>query len=128
MSNNPIGIPNITINGSDYWETHKSEYNALIGNPVGTFKIDLSSYNTASDTLYAWTTTGCYDINDTTKPLTVYTLSETPVVNDKTYDSNGDEFDGRCWTGAEGGTVPNNINEVTSTTITLGIPTPTPIL
>lgn len=120
MSNNPVDIPNITINGSDYWETHKSEYNALIGNPVGTFKIDLSSYNTASDTLYAWTTTGYYDINDTTKPLTVYTLSETPAVNDKTYDSNGDEFDGRCWTGAEQGTVSNIIKGVTGTTIRIG--------
>ena len=123
-----IQIPNITINGDDYWESHKSQYNALIGKPVGTFKIDLSSYNTASNTLYAWTTTECYDINDTTKPLTVYTLSETPAVNDKTYDSNGDEFDGGCWTGAEQGTVPNNINGVTSTTITLGIGKPTPTL
>lgn len=48
MSNTPFDIPNITINGSDYWNTHKSEYNALIGNPVGTFKIDLSSYTTNS--------------------------------------------------------------------------------
>ena len=43
-----VAIPNITINGSDYWNTHKSEYNALIGNPVGTFKLDLSEYATNS--------------------------------------------------------------------------------
>lgn len=43
-----VDIPNVTINGSDYWNTHKSEYNALIGNPVGTFKIDLSEYATNS--------------------------------------------------------------------------------
>ena len=43
-----VAIPNITVNDSDYWETHKSEYNALIGNPVGTFKLDLSEYATNS--------------------------------------------------------------------------------
>lgn len=115
-----VAIPNITVNDSDYWETHKSEYNALIGNPVGTFKLDLSSYNTAADTLYAWTTTGYYDREDTSKPLTVYTHSENPSIDDKTYTSTGEIWDGKCYTGAEPGIVGTQISEISGNTITVG--------
>ena len=86
MSNNPIGIPNITINGSDYWETHKSEYNALIGNPVGTFKIDLSSYNTTANTLYAWD-------DSENSSITYYTTSENPQVGDPVLNSSGELYE-----------------------------------
>ena len=41
-----IQIPNITINGNDYWESHKSQYNEMIGKSITPLSIDLKGYPT----------------------------------------------------------------------------------
>ena len=87
-----VAIPNITVNNSDYWETHKSEYNALIGNPVGTFKLDLSSYNTTANTLYAWTTENTSTATGAELPITFYTKTSTPTENSTIYNANGTDI------------------------------------
>ena len=39
-----IQIPNITINGNDYWTNHTSQYNAMIGESITPLTIDLKGY------------------------------------------------------------------------------------
>ena len=82
--------------------------------------------NAASETLYAWTTNEYYDRENTSKPLTVYTYSENPSINDQTYTSTGEIWDGKCWTGAETGSLKfgTQISEISGNTITVGISSP----
>ena len=78
-------------------------------------------------TLYAWTTNDYYDREEMSKPLTVYTHSENPSIDDQTYTSTGEIWDGKCWTGAEPGSLKfgTQISEISGNTITVGgIPGP----
>ena len=78
--------------------------------------------NASSETLYAWTTNDYYDREDTSKPLTVYTHSENPSIDDQTYTSTGETWDGKCWTGAEPGSLAfgTQVSEISGNTITVG--------
>lgn len=82
MAKTPIAIPNITVNGDDYWDSHKSQYNALIGGDVEPIKIDLSGWNTSEEPLYAW-------VDSEYDNVYYYTLSETPSSGDVLYNSDG---------------------------------------
>lgn len=90
MAKTPIAIPNITVNGDDYWDSHKSQYNALIGGDVEPFKIDLSNWKVDLTPLYAWTSED--DLGFDELPTTVYTTSETVEVDDKLYDATHTEI------------------------------------
>ena len=70
--------------------------------------------------LYAWKTTEYYDRNDNSKPLTVYTLSETPSEGDSIYTATSEVWDGICFDGTELGKVTTTIVSSTASTLKVG--------
>lgn len=92
MAKTPIAIPNIKVNGDDYWDSHKSQYNALIGGDVEPFKIDLSNWQVNRTIYYGWKIVGqietpLFDVVDGSEVF--YTLIPEIQENTPFYYQNG---------------------------------------